>query len=140
MKTAVLLVILFLLFVQMAAHSQPTSRNILLRHTSASSGEEMYLAYCADCHGRSGMGNGPKARSLKVPATDLTTLARKNRGEFPAERVRETIRGDITVRAHLPKDMPAWGTLFAYVGGGSQAEVDLRVYHLTEYIHSLQMK
>ena len=140
MRISVLLVILFLFVAPQAATAQRGPGSTLLRPTSASSGEEMYLAYCADCHGRDGTGHGVKMKGQKAHATNLTTLAKLNHGKFPAERVKETIRGDVTVVAHGPKDMPAWSTLLAYVGGGSKMEVELRIHHLTEYIESLQVK
>jgi len=138
MKVPILLVILFLVFAQAAAYTQPGTKNMILRPTSATSGEEMYLSYCADCHGRDGTGHGPKARANKTRATDLTILTRSSHGKFPAELVKETIRGDVQVVAHGAKDMPAWGLLFTYVGGGSQSEVELRIHHLTEYIRAMQ--
>jgi mono/diheme cytochrome c family protein len=42
--------------------------------TSPASGKEMFLNYCAACHGKDGKGNGPTAPGLKA-APDLTVLA-----------------------------------------------------------------
>ena len=50
-------------------------------------GNDVFAFYCASCHGRSGGGDGPVARSLKAPPPDLRLLARHNRGEFPRPRV-----------------------------------------------------
>jgi hypothetical protein len=97
--------------------------------TSASSGEEMYSVYCASCHGREARGGS---------APDLTTLAKRNKGTFPTVLVKETIRGEARVDAHGPKDMPAWGVVFRYVGSGSRLEIDVRINNLTEYIKSVQ--
>jgi hypothetical protein len=99
--------------------------------TSASSGEEMYGAYCASCHGRDLRGGS---------APDLTTLAKRNNGTFPTLMVKETIRGEARVDAHGPKDMPAWGVAFRYLGSGSRLEIDVRINNLTEYVKSLQEK
>jgi len=102
-----------------------------LRITSASSGEEMFAVYCSSCHGASAKGgSGP----------DLTTLAKRNDGRFPAARVKETIRGDTRLDAHGPSDMPVWGQVFRYIGSGSQLEIDVRINNLTGYIRSLQEK
>jgi hypothetical protein len=99
--------------------------------TSAASGEEMFQVYCSSCHGRDAKGGaGP----------GLTTLAKRNNGTFPAVMVRDTIRGDARVDGHGPKDMPAWGVVFRYVGSGSRLEIDVRINNLTEYIKSLQEK
>lgn len=67
-------------------------------HTSATSGKEMYLAYCAACHGREGKGDGPVASQLKVPPGDLTSLAKRNDGRFPSVQVVNVITG----RAGVP--------------------------------------
>jgi len=110
-----------------------------LRPIPACAGAEMYLNYCASCHGRDGTGSGPVSPALKARTTDLTTLAKRNNGEFPVERVKATIRGDLLVVAHGPKDMPVWGPWFRYLGGGSHAEATVRIDNLTRYIESLQV-
>jgi len=106
--------------------------------TPVGAGEEMYVSYCASCHGRDGRGSGPAAAALNSPATDLTTLAARNNGAFPTKRVKASIRGDQQVVAHGTKEMPVWGPLFRYVGGGSRAEVEVRINNLVRYIQSLQ--
>ena len=110
-----------------------------LQPTPAGGGAEMFLDYCASCHGRDGAGSGPVSPALKARTTDLTTLAKRNNGVFPTERVRATIRGDLLVVAHGSKDMPVWGPAFRYLGGGSHAEATVRVDSLTRYIESLQV-
>ncbi len=50
-------------------------------------GKEAYEAQCSVCHGADGKGNGLFKPSLTVAPTDLTTLAKKNGGVFPVERV-----------------------------------------------------
>ena len=109
-----------------------------LRPTPATAGSEMYMNYCASCHGRDGTGSGPVSPALKARATDLTTLSKRNDGKFPSERVKATIRGDLLIVAHGPKDMPVWGPMFSYLGGGSHAEVTVRVDNLTRHIESFQ--
>jgi len=117
------------------AIAQLTARSIYpinpLPMTSASSGEEMYGAYCSSCHGRDARGGW---------APDLTALAKRNNGTFPTVLVKETIRGEARINAHGPKDMPAWGAMFRYVGSGSRLEIDVRINNLTEYVRSLQQK
>ncbi|MBZ5611888.1 MAG: cytochrome c [Acidobacteriia bacterium] len=109
-----------------------------IRPTPVGAGDEMYLSYCASCHGRDARGAGPVVPALKRPAPDLTTLAKRNAGKFPSARVKATIRGEQMVTAHGSKDMPVWGPLFRYLGGGSRAEVNVRIDNLTRYIESLQ--
>ena len=75
-------------------------------------GGERFLRYCAPCHGRGGLGNGPVAMSLKRPPGDLTTIALR-RGQFDPELVAGYIDGRIHVLAHGPGHMPVWGQSFA---------------------------
>ena len=43
--------------------------------------------YCAPCHGYDGKGSGPVAGTLKTTPPDLTELATRNGGAFPADRI-----------------------------------------------------
>jgi mono/diheme cytochrome c family protein len=107
---------------------------------TAVSGEEMYVNYCAACHGKAGKGDGPAASALKVPAPDLTTLSRNNKGKFPDLHVYNVIRGDVATPAHGSKEMPVWGSLLSSISSGNPSEVDLRITNLTKYIEKLQVK
>ena len=57
------------------------------------SGREIFQFYCAPCHGASGKGDGPVAASLKVPPPDLTTIAVRTGGYFPADDLRRFVAG-----------------------------------------------
>jgi mono/diheme cytochrome c family protein len=115
-------------------------KHVPIKPTSAASGQEMYTTYCAVCHGTDGKGNGPAAEALKVPPTDLTVMAQKNGGKYPALRVAAVIRGEEPLASHGTKDMPIWGHLFWNMSGGHDAEVQQRVANLNKYIESLQKK
>src|SRR5271157_556797 len=99
-----------------AQATKPTVRRVPASYTNPASGKEMYLAYCASCHGPDGKGNGPAAPALKTPPTDLTKLAAGNGGTFPANHVAEIIKGDRLTAAHGNKEMPVWGPVFQYLG------------------------
>jgi len=109
-------------------------------YTSPASGREMYTAYCASCHGTHAKGDGPAAAALKIPPTDLTTLAQKNNGNFPSNHVAAVLSGQEEVTAHGSKDMPVWGPVFFRVSHGHVTEVQQRISNLTQYIESLQGK
>ena len=115
-------------------------KHVPIKSTSPVSGKEMYMAYCAVCHGTDGKGGGPAASALKVPPTDLARLTQNNGGKYPALKVEAAIRGDSSFPAHGSKDMPVWGALFWNMSGGHEAEVQQRVSNLTQYIQSLQAK
>jgi mono/diheme cytochrome c family protein len=125
-----------------SAQDQPKKeiKHVPIKQTSPASGQEMFKAYCAVCHGTDGKGNGPAAQSLKTPPSDLTTLAGKNGGKYPGLRVSAIIRGEDTVPAHGSKEMPIWGNLFWELSAGHQSEVQQRVANLNQYLESLQKK
>jgi mono/diheme cytochrome c family protein len=105
--------------------------------TSAASGEEMFNAYCAVCHGKGAKGDGPAATEFKKPPTNLTLLAKHYNGKFPGAYVAQVIQsGPRDAKAHGSKDMPVWGTLFSATD--DSATVKQRIFNLTKYIESLQ--
>src|SRR5215470_8953865 len=108
-------------------------KHVPMKATSAASGQEMYESYCASCHGAEGKGNGPAAEALKVPPTDLTALAQKNGGKYPAMKVASILRGEEVPAAHGSKDMPIWGHVFWSMSGGHEAEVQQRVANLSQH-------
>lgn len=115
-------------------------KHVPVKGTNAASGQEMYASYCAVCHGANATGNGPAQSALKTPATDLTTLAQKNGGKYPAMHVSSVLRGDAELAAHGSKDMPVWGPLFRNMSQGHDAEVQQRIANINTYIESLQKK
>ncbi len=137
-----ILIVIMALAVLVSAQEQPQKevKHVPIKPTSAASGQEMYKTYCAVCHGIDGKGNGPAAEALKVPPPDLTTLAEKNGGKYPAMKVSAVIRGDQMMPSHGSKEMPVWGNLFWSMSGGHSSEVQHRVTNLNHYLESLQKK
>jgi mono/diheme cytochrome c family protein len=130
-----------LLFLAVSGELQQKQiKHVPARPISPVSGQQMYTAYCAVCHGLGGKGNGPAAEALKVPPPDLTALAKTNGGKYPSDHVRSAIEGDLHLPAHGSKEMPAWGNLFWRMSQGHRSEVQLRVSNLNQYIESLQAR
>jgi mono/diheme cytochrome c family protein len=123
--------------VMLYGQQAPKIKNTTISPTSASSGEEMFKAYCAVCHGTDAKGTGPAAPALKKPPADLTVLTKNNNGKFPEMKVFQTIVGDNANPVHGSKDMPVWGTLFRSLDRSSGVE-QLRVRNLTMYVQGLQ--
>jgi len=117
-----------------------TVKKTAVTPTSPSSGQEMYVTYCAPCHGKEAKGNGPAAAALKQAPADLTALSKKNNGKFPELKIYDAIKGDSNTPAHGSKDMPVWGTVFQSLSHGDAGQVQLRISNLTKYIESLQAK
>jgi mono/diheme cytochrome c family protein len=102
-------------------------------------GSDLFRAYCAPCHGDDGKGNGPVAPALSAKPTDLTTIASRNSGVFPSERVGKIIAGDDQVLAHGSREMPTWGPIFHQV----ERDRDLgnvRLQNVVKYLESIQKK
>lgn len=118
----------------------PTGLNIPAPRTPATSGKQMFEAYCATCHGKGGKGDGPVAAALKVPPADLTGLTKRNNGEFPWLQVTKTITSPAGTPAHGSGGMPIWGPVFMSMSHQHEAEVRLRIANLTDYIKSFQQK
>jgi mono/diheme cytochrome c family protein len=102
-------------------------------------GGKIYRNYCATCHGVSGNGNGPVVPALKTKVPRLTTLARRNHGTFPADRVRKVIAGDEDHAAHGSREMPVWGPIFHQIENDQDLGY-VRLRNVTEYLKSIQQK
>ncbi len=103
-------------------------------------GAKVFQNYCASCHGMDGRGKGPAAGALKEEVPDLTTLAQRNGGKFPADKVKETIAGDgKRIPAHGSKDMPIWGPTFHEIEF-DQDLGNVRLENVTRYLESIQRK
>jgi mono/diheme cytochrome c family protein len=121
-----------------AAQQKPQIEKAPIEPTSPADGREMFVSYCAACHGLSGTGNGPAAAALKTAPADLTRIAARNKGTFPEVRVSRFIEGAEEVSAHGSRDMPIWGTLFRSLSPNNRMAADLRVRNLTDYLKSIQ--
>jgi mono/diheme cytochrome c family protein len=104
------------------------------------SGKQMFIQYCAACHGLDAKGNGPARASLKIPASDLTTLAKRHDGIFPEDYVTKVLQFGPGFTAHGSSDMPTWGSIFRYMDNYNQAAVQKRIKNLCDYLSSLQVK
>lgn len=112
------------------------------QNAAASDGQALYRAYCASCHGLAGRGDGPVAPALRTPPADLTRLAQRNGGTYPAEQVAERIDGRMHVAAHGPAEMPVWGDPLSSssLAGRGEQELATRVSALVDYLRTLQAR
>ena len=95
------------------------------------SGKTAYLSSCAPCHGADARGPGTLAIIFKLQPPDLTTLAKRNDGEFPARAANEIIDGLRFVEAHGTRDMPIWGF---------DVMVKSRITAIVDYLRRIQEK
>jgi mono/diheme cytochrome c family protein len=105
------------------------------------SGAYTYRTFCASCHGTDGKGDGPLAENLRVRPPDLTLLAKRHKGDFPAEKLLRIIDGRSPVKGHGGPDMPVWGDAFKNEDTGfDDARVKEKIHSVVEYIRTLQQK
>ena len=105
------------------------------------SGEEMFMRYCAACHGTDARGTGPVARTMSKRVPDLTQLAATPGGEFPAQAIRDAIDGRSMAISHGTRQMPVWGYEFwVEEGADVVAERSAReiINRIVEYLESIQ--
>ena len=108
------------------------------RLSTSLAGVDSFDRYCAPCHGATGLGDGPVAAALKTPPSDLTTLARRNAGVYPRERVLDFVSGTgRTLAAHGSREMPIWGGLFRAFE--ADAVAGQRIQNVVTYIETLQV-
>jgi len=112
-------------------------------------GKREYGSSCASCHGLSGKGDGPLRAFLVKAPSDLTTLAKRNGGTFPAQAVSEIIDGRTSteIGTHGSREMPVWGHEYqvqALQEGGMPYAADWyargRVLALVDYLARIQVK
>jgi mono/diheme cytochrome c family protein len=114
-----------------------------------------YENSCAACHGVDGKGRGTLADSLKKAPSDLTTLAKRNNGVLPVDRLYAWIDGRETVSGHGDRAMPIWGRRYSSDSveaaeyyfdrpRGASVELDMyvrtRILALIDYLNRIQAK
>jgi mono/diheme cytochrome c family protein len=108
--------------------------------TGAASGKETFVKYCASCHGADGAGNGPAAMTMKTPPPDLTRMARRHGGKYPAGYVGALLKFGRSLGSHGSEDMPIWGSRFKDLDPVRDPTGQQHVDDVVAYIGSLQRK
>ncbi len=107
------------------------------------SGGHLFKTYCARCHGAQARGDGPAAHALNTAVPDLTRIAHRNGGEFPAERIYRIIDGQSQIPAHGGRAMPLWGYDFFGTEADDESahrEASLKIEALVAYLASIQRR
>ena len=116
----------------LAAQEAPDSQVV-------SDGKDDFEWHCSACHGANGKGDGPLAKILVKPPTDLTSIAKTNGGVFPFWRVYHIIAGKNAVPGHETFQMPDFWRRFS---GDEKAfgflPPHVRVLLLTHYVETMQ--
>jgi len=120
-----------LLAIASPAWSADTEENV-----QTSWGKDLFVQYCASCHGEDGKGNGPAAEALKNKPADLTKISANRGGQFPRAEIMRFIDGERPIPAHGPRHMPVWGEVFR--DEKSDSETRMRIHSLVAFIESIQ--
>jgi hypothetical protein len=95
---------------------------------------------CASCHGKEARGDGPVSASLAVRVPNLRELQKRNRGEFPIDKIQNIIDGRISLAPHGTRVIPVWGDeLLLAETGDPEAErsaADL-IHKIAEYLRRM---
>lgn len=114
-------------------------------------GKGIYDSKCAACYGVDGKGNGPFAASLVKKPSDLTVIAKSNKGVIPVMALEALIDGREEAFLHGSREMPVWGQELRVEAGASWPEymgvpfnpevfVRARIMALLDYIGRIQEK
>jgi mono/diheme cytochrome c family protein len=106
-------------------------------------GSDLYVQYCAACHGSAGKGDGPLAATLKRPPADLTQIATRNGGRFDEAALMSVVDGRRAVAEHGPREMPVWGARFEDELKGEPMHTYvglLQTRSLVDYLRTIQAK
>ena len=136
MAIGLLLMLAFLLLLSRPAAAQSGAWAENLRD-----GKQEYEENCANCHGAAGKGDGDLGQKLFKKPLDITTIAERNGGAFPFEKVFQIIAGDTPVEGHDTMHMPDYAKRMKqddFKPGYHQAHV--RILQLTHYVESIQAK
>jgi mono/diheme cytochrome c family protein len=104
-------------------------------------GRQLYVRYCASCHGSEADGRGPVARDLKASPADLRYLGERYGMPLPTGTIARFIDGRQDVTAHGPRAMPVWGRRFYDAWTAHQAgeeDMDTQIREIVRYLNAIQ--
>ena len=78
---------------------------------STQAGQALYMKTCAACHGRTGLGDGPKSKSLKTVPTDFTKAASQNQTDGEHFYKTKNGRGDMPKYEGKLSDDDIWNII-----------------------------
>ncbi len=117
-----------------------TKVDIPISKTMPNSGKQMFVNYCAPCHGLNGKGQGPAASALRTQPADLTALSRSNGGRFPQMHIQTILEFGAKIPSHGSVEMPVWGPILGKMNQANDQERLLRISNLSRYLESIQAK
>ncbi len=115
------------------------SGRALAEEANSTAGRFTYKTFCSTCHGPDGRGDGPSAKSMRVPPADLTGISSRSNGRFDRASVARAVDTKGKCKGTGHEDMPRWGEVFAKVRGGqTPAQVQQMITDLVAWIETVQ--
>jgi mono/diheme cytochrome c family protein len=84
---------------------------IAMSDASSQAGQLLFMKTCAACHGKTGLGDGPKAKSLKTVPTDFTKAVSQNQADGEHFYKTKTGRGDMPKYEGKLSDDDIWNII-----------------------------
>jgi mono/diheme cytochrome c family protein len=84
---------------------------IAMSDASTQAGQALYVKTCAACHGKTGLGDGPKAKSLKTTPTDFLKAESQNQTDGEHFYKTKTGRGDMPKYEGKMSDDDIWNVV-----------------------------
>ena len=84
---------------------------IAMSDASTQAGQALYIKTCAACHGKTGLGDGPKAKSLKTTPTDFLKAESQNQTDGDHFYKTKTGRGDMPKYEGKMTDDDIWNVV-----------------------------
>jgi mono/diheme cytochrome c family protein len=91
--------------------SKSMKNPIATSDASVKAGSAIFSKNCASCHGKTGLGDGVKARSLKTPTGDFTKAEFKNQTDGELFYKTKNGRGDMPKYEGKLTDDDIWNTI-----------------------------
>jgi mono/diheme cytochrome c family protein len=115
------------------------------QNTEVQKGQDLFLYFCAECHGKDARSIGPIAEMLAIEPPELTSLAERNGGKFPTESVAMQIDGRTSLASH--GDMPVFGpylvsdqSVAIKLPNGQPMMVSQHLANLIAYLQAVQFE
>lgn len=103
-------------------------------------GREVYVKFCASCHGKDGKRQGPAASAMITTPSDLTTLAKRFEGKYPRGYVSAVLNFGKSLASHGSEDMPVWGARFRSLDPEHDPSGQQHLTDVVAYVESIQAK
>lgn len=110
---------------------------------TTNAGKTLYMQHCMSCHGVDGKGDGPAAEGLSTTPADLTKIAARRDGVWPALQVMDILSGYSRI-AQPREDMPVIVDILDHnmsefdPGNGEPFLMPTKLIEIANYLESLQ--